>query len=111
MTTSFPTQLDSDALYELITQTADAGLELGVRLRVSLGSCATRNLTRAGEGDVEHVSGFVPIVAVDAGAIAGGGERKGGFPHQRSATIGSVGVTPYTVDLGWHKRFSEATGK
>lgn len=111
MTIPFPTRSDTDALHELITQTADTRLELGVRLRVPFGSFATGNGARAFEGNVEHVGGFVPVVAIDAGAKAGGGERKRGFPHQRSAAIGSVGVTPYTVYLRWNKPFSKARGK
>lgn len=96
-TISFPARLD--ALHELIAQTSDAGLELGVGLRVPLGAGAAGDSVGACEGDVEDVGGFVAVVAVHAGAEAGGGEREGGFAHQRSAAIGSVGVAPYAVDL------------
>lgn len=94
-----PFSAQLDALHELIAQYADASLELRVRLRVPLGSRATGDGVGAGEGDVEHVGGFVPVIAVHAGAEAGGGERDGGFANKRSAAIGSVGVAPYAVDL------------
>lgn len=66
---------------------------------VPLGAGATGDGFGAGEGDVEDIGGFVPVVAVHAGAEAGCGERKGGFADQRSGPIGSVGVAPYAVDL------------
>ena len=64
----------------------------------------------AGEGDVEHVGGFVPVIAIYASAEAGGGERDGGFANERSAAISSIGVAPYAVDLEWDE-FAEMKGK
>lgn len=68
-------------------------------MSIPLGARATGDGFGAGEGDVEDVGGFVPVVAVHAGAEAGSGEREGGFADQRSGAVGSVGVAPNAVDL------------
>lgn len=85
---------------ELVTQSLDAALKRSIVLRIPFRTIFTRHSASTGEGNVEDVVLIVSRVAIDRRTIAGGRERNRGFAGQWLPVV-SVGVSPYTVHLGY----------
>lgn len=94
------TTATTNALDELVTETADAVGELVVAAGVPLGTVAAGDGIAAGEGNVQNVSLFVTRIAVDVLlAEAGGCHRDGSLANHGLIVVVAVLVTPNTVDL------------